>query len=224
MSRPSGISLSIWFRNLRSSSLRWRAVMEATAFSEAVSRAANRSVVPWRRHSRVCRWGVPAISGRIGAVRSRACMEVFSSTHSTAAASGGFRYKPTTSRTLSTNCGSGDTLCSSTRWGLRPNARHVWLTAVWETPAAAPTAPASLAPRRPSPPAPPAVPVEHPSQPPIHAEDPMKAHQTPKRDQLNTRDTRARRIIVEGGGELCEVGTCWIPGAEGSSALHNGRQ
>ncbi len=64
-------------------------------------------------------------------------MPVFSSTHSTTAASGGFKYSPTTSRTLSTNCGSGDTLNSSTRWGLSPNARHIWLTAVCETPAAA---------------------------------------------------------------------------------------
>ena len=67
-------------------------------------------------------------------MRSSAWIWVFSSTHSTTAASGGFRYSPATSRTLSTNCGSGDTLYSSMRWGLSPNARHICDTAVCDTP------------------------------------------------------------------------------------------
>jgi hypothetical protein len=45
-----------------------------------------------------------------------------SSTHSTRAASGGFRDSPTTSRTLSMNCGSVDSLKVSIRCGLSPNA------------------------------------------------------------------------------------------------------
>jgi hypothetical protein len=47
--------------------------------------------------------GVPGINGSTGAVRSRAWTWVFSSTHNTTAASGGFKYRPTTSRTLSMN-------------------------------------------------------------------------------------------------------------------------
>jgi hypothetical protein len=38
----------------------------------------------------------------------------FPSTHSTVAVSGGFRHSPTTSRTLSMNCGSVDSLKVST--------------------------------------------------------------------------------------------------------------
>ena len=64
-------------------------------------------------------------------------MPVFSSTQSTTAASGGFKYSPATSRTLSMNCGSGDSLNSPSRWGLSPNARQIRDTAVCETPAAA---------------------------------------------------------------------------------------
>ena len=69
--------------------------------------------------------GRPGISGRIGAVRSSAWIWVFSSTHSTTAASGGFRYRPTMSRTLSMNSGSGDSLNVSIRCGLSPNARQI---------------------------------------------------------------------------------------------------
>src|SRR5437773_8181037 len=43
---------------------------------------------------------MPGASGRIGSVRFSACTWLFSSTHSTMARSGGFRYKPTMSRTL----------------------------------------------------------------------------------------------------------------------------
>jgi hypothetical protein len=42
-----------------------------------------------------------AINGSTGAVRSKAWIWDFSSTQSTTAASGGFRYTPTMSRTLS---------------------------------------------------------------------------------------------------------------------------
>jgi hypothetical protein len=61
---------------------------------------------------------VPGSSGRIGAVRSSACTPVFSSTQSTRAAWGGFRYSPTMSRTFSRNCGSVLSLKVSTRCGL----------------------------------------------------------------------------------------------------------
>jgi hypothetical protein len=48
-----------------------------------------------------------------GWVRSSAWMPVFSSMQSTTARSGGFRYSPTTSWTLSTKCGSEDSLNDS---------------------------------------------------------------------------------------------------------------
>ena len=59
---------------------------------------------------------------------------IFSSTHNTTAASGGFRYNPTMSRTLSMNNGSGDSLKLSTKCGFRPNARQIRLTADWVIP------------------------------------------------------------------------------------------
>ena len=52
-------------------------------------------------------------------------MLVFSSTHITTACSGGFMYSPTTSRTLSTNCGSSDSLNVSVNHGFNPNARQI---------------------------------------------------------------------------------------------------
>ena len=52
-------------------------------------------------------------------------MLVFSSTHITTACSGGFMYSPTTSRTLSTNCGSSDSLNVSVSHGFNPNARQI---------------------------------------------------------------------------------------------------
>ena len=64
-------------------------------------------------------------------------MAVFSSTQSTTAASGGFRYSAATSLTLSMNWGSGDSLNSPTRWGLSPNARQMACTEAREMPAAA---------------------------------------------------------------------------------------
>ena len=48
--------------------------------------------------------------GRTGCVRSSAWIWLFSSTQSTSARSGGERYRPTMSRTLSTKCGSLESL------------------------------------------------------------------------------------------------------------------
>src|SRR4029453_15313880 len=61
----------------------------------------------------------------LGAVRSSAWIWDFSSTHSTTAASGGSRYRPTTSYTLSTNNGSLDSLKVSARCGWRPKSRQI---------------------------------------------------------------------------------------------------
>lgn len=58
----------------------------------------------------------------------------FSSTANTAAASGGLRYSPTMSRTLSIRCGSGEILKLSWRQGLSPNARQISATVVLEIP------------------------------------------------------------------------------------------
>src|SRR3954452_7163743 len=68
---------------------------------------------------------MPGIIGNTGAERSSAWIWAFSSTHSTNAFSGGSTYSPTTSRTLSTNCGSVDSLNVSTWWGLSPNAFQI---------------------------------------------------------------------------------------------------
>jgi hypothetical protein len=35
-------------------------------------------------------------------------------------------YRPTTSRTLSTSCGSGDILKEREMWGLSPNVRQIF--------------------------------------------------------------------------------------------------
>jgi hypothetical protein len=60
-------------------------------------------------------------------VRSSAWIWLFSSTHSTSALSGGLRYSPTTSRTLSTNSGSVDKLNERVRWGCTPkSAKYRW--------------------------------------------------------------------------------------------------
>ena len=69
-----------------------------------------------------------------GAVRLRAWIWVFSSTHSTNARSGGSRYSPTTSRTLATNNGSLDSFHESCLCGANPNARHTRDTIDWLNP------------------------------------------------------------------------------------------
>ncbi len=77
------------------------------------------------------------LPGRIGSsgwLRSRAWIWAFSSTHSTSALSGGFRYSPTMSRTLSMNNGSGDSLKVSLRCGCRLKARQIRLTVLWLMP------------------------------------------------------------------------------------------
>ena len=113
--------------------MRWRAVSSAMTLPVATSRAANRW---WCRGgcSRGCRPRGPRQQrqDRGGAVQRLHL--VFSSTHSTIAVWGGFRYRPTTSRTLSMNCGSVDSLKVSTRCGLSPKARQIRLMAVWDIP------------------------------------------------------------------------------------------
>ena len=69
-------------------------------------------------------------------MRSRAWTCVFSSTHSTRAASGGLTYSPTMSRTFSMNCGSGDSLKVSVRCGFNPKALQILLIADWLIPVA----------------------------------------------------------------------------------------
>src|SRR6516162_6429650 len=58
----------------------------------------------------------------------------FSSTHSTIACWGGFKYSPTTSVILSRNLGSRDSLNVSTRWGFRLWACQIELTVDLLTP------------------------------------------------------------------------------------------
>jgi hypothetical protein len=81
------------------------------SISRSVTRPSNRSTTRCCRASRFCKRGIrrsgrPGIIGSTGAVRSRAWIRDFSSTQSTRAFSGGSTYSPTTSRTLSMNCGS----------------------------------------------------------------------------------------------------------------------
>ena len=68
---------------------------------------------------------MPGIIGSTGWDRSRAWTWIFSSTHSTTARSGGFRYSPTTSWTFSMNSGSVDSLKVSARCGLSSNVRQI---------------------------------------------------------------------------------------------------
>src|SRR5271157_4004120 len=63
-------------------------------------------------------------------------MPVFSSTQTTTARSGGFRYSPTTSRTFSMNSGSSDNLKVSAAHGFSPNARQTRATVGWLMPVA----------------------------------------------------------------------------------------
>ena len=91
-----------------------------------------------------------AASASSGCVRSSAWICDFSSTHSTSARSGGFRYSPTMSRTFSMNSGSFDSLKVSVRCGWRPNARQMRLMALWVRPQLArhrPRAPVRRVPR-----------------------------------------------------------------------------
>src|SRR5919206_3660604 len=68
---------------------------------------------------------MPGIIGSTGWERSNAWIWDFSSAHSTTAPSGGLKYNPTTSNSLSTNNGSVDSLNVSTRCGLSSNLRQI---------------------------------------------------------------------------------------------------
>src|ERR1017187_8139502 len=74
--------------------------------------------------------------GNPGCVRSRAWIWVFSSTHSTMAWSGGFRYSPTTSVSFSRNRASRDNLKRLTRCGFKLWLRQILLTVDLLTPCA----------------------------------------------------------------------------------------
>ena len=106
----------------------------------------------------------PGRIGRIGAVRSSAWIWDFSSIESTTALSGGFRYSPTTSRTLASSCGSVENLNVSRPPRLQaplppdlgdphvarcPAARPAAGSTSASPPAAPAAAPASPAPPRP---------------------------------------------------------------------------
>src|SRR3954447_7211463 len=81
--------------------------------------------------------GHPGIIGSTGAVRFSAWIWLFSSTHSTSARSGGSRYSPTTSRTLSTNSGSLLSLKVFTRCGLSWKPRQIRPTVDRDSPLSA---------------------------------------------------------------------------------------
>jgi hypothetical protein len=72
--------------------------------------------------------------GSIGWVRSNAWHWLFSSTHSTIAFSGGFRYSPTISRSFSMKNGSLDNLKYRCRWGCSPKVFHTRCTVDFEIP------------------------------------------------------------------------------------------
>ncbi len=81
--------------------------------------------------------GTPGRSGSTGAARSSAWAWGFSSTHSTTALSGGLRYRPTTSRTLASSCGSVENLKLSARHGCSPYSRHTLATLTFDRPSSA---------------------------------------------------------------------------------------
>src|SRR6266446_2312827 len=64
---------------------------------------------------------MPGRIGKSGRVRSNAWTWLFSSIDKTMARSGGKKYRPTMSRTFSTNCGSADNLNVSRRCDCNPN-------------------------------------------------------------------------------------------------------
>src|ERR1700749_3128733 len=67
----------------------------------------------------------PFFIGKPGWVRSSSWIWLFSSTERTTAWAGGSTYRPTTSRSLSTNRGSVESLNCFTRCGCRPCARQM---------------------------------------------------------------------------------------------------
>ena len=54
--------------------------------------------------------------------------------HNTIACSGGFKYKPTTSMSFSSNYGSLESLNGSTRCGFKPRAAQIRYTCAADTP------------------------------------------------------------------------------------------
>ena len=108
-------------------------------FPVATSRAANNVVVLWRTQSWVAFSGSPGRIGRIGAVRSSAWICDFSSIQTTTALSGGFKYNPTTSRTLASNSGSVENLNVSRRHGCRFHSRQIRATDANEIPKCLPS-------------------------------------------------------------------------------------
>src|SRR5579885_3438411 len=72
--------------------------------------------------------------GKRGWVRSSAWMEVFSSTESTTALSGGCRYNPTTASIFGSNSGSGESFQYRTRWGWRDSDDRTERTTATPTP------------------------------------------------------------------------------------------
>ena len=138
MSRPFGTSRSTVRRNFRNSWCRCLGRHEPITLPVSTSSAANRVVVV----------AFVVVGHRLGAAgnhRQRglgavsACADDFSSMHSTIALSGGFRYRPTTSISFSSNFGSLDSLKVFTRCGLRPRAAHTRCTVSSETPTSWPS-------------------------------------------------------------------------------------
>ena len=78
----------------------------------------------------------PFFIGSDGWVRSSAWIWLFSSMHNTTAFSGGFRYSPTTSTSLSSNRLSLDSSKVSTRCGCSPRAFQIRCTVALLTPCA----------------------------------------------------------------------------------------
>ena len=118
--------------------------------------------------------------GRVGAVRSSAWVWAFSSMQTTTAFSGGFRYKPMTSRTLASNSGSVENLNVSRFHGFRSCSRQMRATEAKEIPRCCPAAGPTSA----SPPRTPAAPPTWPPRPPGHrspADDPTdRDHRAPR--------------------------------------------
>ena len=107
------------------SSERLRPLVSEMISPVCTSRAANRQAVPLRRYSNSWRVGLPERGGLVGLMRDLACIPVFSSTDSTKALSGGFRYRPQTSAAFFQNSGSWEVSQERTRWGLRSKSSRM---------------------------------------------------------------------------------------------------
>jgi hypothetical protein len=78
--------------------------------------------------------GAARAQRQVGSGADSAWIWLFSSTQTTMARSGGCRYRPTTSRTLASSCGSVENLKVSSRHGLRSYSAHTRATVLWLTP------------------------------------------------------------------------------------------